>query len=87
MALVDLVDKLIREHGSTPIPKEHVERLREEARATEERHAQEIARLKKLHAEQIAQRERTTAWLLFCGAMWGLGIALCAVIIEKLYFR
>jgi hypothetical protein len=26
-------------------------------------------------------------WLLFCGAMWGLGLALCAVIIEKLYFH
>jgi hypothetical protein len=87
MALVDLVDKLIREHGSAPIPKEHVEGLREEARAAEERHAQEIARLKELHAEQMALRERRTLWLLFCGALWGLGIALCAVIIEKLYFR
>ncbi|MGA2602892.1 MAG: hypothetical protein ABSG14_01555 [Verrucomicrobiia bacterium] len=87
MALMELVNKLIREHGSAPISKEHVELLREEARATEERHAQEIARLKKLHAEQMALRERRTVWLLFCGAMWGLGLALCAVIIEKLYFH
>jgi hypothetical protein len=87
MALVELVDKLIREHGSTPISKEHVELLREEARATEERHAQEIARLKEVHAEQMALRERRTVWLLFCGTLWGLGIALCVVIIEKLYFR
>jgi hypothetical protein len=87
MALVELVDKLIREHGSGSISKEHVEHLREEARATEERHAQEIARLKEVHAQQMKQRERTAAWLLFCGALWGLGIALCVVIIEKLYFR
>lgn len=87
MALVDLVDKLIREHGSAPIPKEHVEHLREEARAAEERHAQEIADLKKVHAEQMKLRERRTVWLLFCGALWGLGLALCVVIIEKLYFR
>jgi hypothetical protein len=69
MALVELVDKLIREHGSAPISKEHVELLRDEARAVDERHAQEIARLKEVHAEQMAQRERTAAWLLFCGAM------------------
>jgi hypothetical protein len=87
MALVELVDNLIREHGSAPIPKEHVELLREEARATDERHAQEIAHLKEVHAEQMKQRERTAAWLLFCGALWGLGLALCAVIVEKLYFR
>ncbi|MGO9246514.1 MAG: hypothetical protein ACLPT4_04000 [Verrucomicrobiia bacterium] len=87
MALVDLFDKLIRKHGSAPIPKEQVELLREEARATEERHAQEIAHLKEVHVEQMKQRERTAAWLLFCGALWGLGLALCAVIVEKLYFR
>jgi hypothetical protein len=87
MGLVELVDKLIREHGSGSISKEHVELLREEARAAEERHAQEIAHLKEVHAEQMKQRERTAAWLLFCGALWGLALALCAVIVEKLYFR
>lgn len=87
MALVELVDKLIREHGSGSISKEHVELLRDEARATEERHAQEIAHLKEVHAEQMKQRERTAAWLMFCGALWGLGLAVCVVIIEKLYFR
>lgn len=87
MALVELIDKLIREHGSGSIRKEHVELLREEARATEERHAQEIAHLKEVQAEQMKRRERTAGWLLFCGTLWGLGLALCAVIVEKLYFR
>jgi hypothetical protein len=35
----------------------------------------------------MKQRERTAAWLLFCGALWGLARALCAVIVEKVYFR
>lgn len=109
MALVELADKLIREHENTPISKEHVELLREEARATESRHAQEmadanaararevqelksvhakeIAHLHELHAREMARRGRMTLWMLFCATIWGLGIALCVLVIEKLYFR
>jgi hypothetical protein len=109
MSLLELADRLIREHGSASISKEHVELLREEARASEMRHAQEladanaarakevqelqsahakeIAQLQERHAEERAQRERTLLWLLFCASIWGLGLGLCELIIEKLYFR
>jgi hypothetical protein len=55
MALVELADKLIREHGSAPISKEHVELLREEARATETRHAQEIADANAARAKEVQE--------------------------------
>jgi len=50
-------------------------------------HAKEIARLHELHAAERAQRERTLLWMFFCATLWGLGLALCELIIEKLYFR
>lgn len=37
------------------------------------------------HAEEMSKRERPMLWLLLCGSIWGLGIALCLLIIEKLY--
>lgn len=42
--------------------------------------------LPKRHGEEMAKRERRIVWLLLCGSIWGLGIALCLLIIEKLYF-
>jgi hypothetical protein len=61
MALAELLDKFIREHGSASIKTEHIELLREQLRDEEKRHAREIADLKSEHAKEVTRLNETHA--------------------------
>jgi hypothetical protein len=46
-------------------------------------------KLSNIHHPFLAEdrRRALVLWLLFCASMWGLGIAVTVLLIEKLYFR
>src|SRR5438105_2862666 len=60
-SLFDLIDKLIREHGSASILKDHLELVREQAKSMvadlERKHAREIAKLEQ-KIEELQATER-----------------------------
>jgi len=62
MPLFDFIDKLIREHGSSSILKDHLQLIREQAQKEiadlKREHADEIRNLKTKHAEEVAALNR-----------------------------